>query len=952
MVSSPWRLSLFGTVGLHSDSCSLTDFETKRAAKILVLLSFSRNGKLRREDLADLLWPEDFIDSTRLRLRQELSRLRRGIGDAADIIHASTDDVSIDKSQIMDDLDRLSQPDSIGPDELVTLLSESFLAGWDDPWVIPKRQEADQVRVRAAIACATKLLEEKHPALALQVSRAALRLASQNEDIVKLAIQAHTDLGSLSEAVIEFRKFQRSPNETREATEKPTDEVSEVKLPALPNPIDKFYGREQLVAIIREKVHQPYNSRLITLVGPGGIGKTRLSIEALKGIDASIGFIPFVECLPDQSPESFLVSKMLDGVVVPDPLDALSRILTGKNSWLVLDNLEHLNDPGGFVARLLAAIPDLKLLVTARKSMKVSGEDVIAVGPLSSEDEALPMLNELVDNRRLASAQVDEYREIIELCGGFPLTLRLAAARLRMLEPAELIHDIKESTATLQANLADLPDRHRSFNEMLKVSFDSLSDEDTTALLQIGCFPGGVTRAITRTLVGSTVDAVLDRLLDSSLIWLDDEKSPMRFRLFGPVRQFIRGEDTEENRQTMNQSFIKCMTDIALTLTPGWKLPPESDTTLFRREATNLQAALNLALEVDHASAHIIFERIWDAELSAGGRENLLDWAEKLEKLANVNDFQLGQIELVRAWCFSAEGQLEKVSDSAQRAKGQFEKAGALPEACYAISCNFEATRHKLDWSDAERGYEELLTMATKVAPDYAASVRVSRGMVLTYRDEWDRAKADLEFGFEQAKKAGNLGLQIMAGTALLIVQYAKGQTKDLPNRLNELTGLLRELDDSHYWAIFLRNEAHLALAQGNFAEAEHVAGQGRSVFSLARHPMHEVEIRLILCRALIHQGKKGAAEEIFQEIFPDIDQCLKRVKVVALVCLAELKLANNEPEPAKNLMGLANAYRDQNNLRLVIFESEYLVARTNEIGQTMPEDDVPDQTVMASLSN
>jgi tetratricopeptide (TPR) repeat protein len=238
-----------------------------------------------------------------------------------------------------------------------------------------------------------------------------------------------------------------------------------------------------------------------------------------------------------------------------------------------------------------------------------------------------------------------------------------------------------------------------------------------------------------------------------------------------------------------------------------------------------------------------------------------------------------------------------------------------------------------MTWESIEQEYEEILAMARNVAPEYVATVRTFRGMVLSYRDEWDRAQDDLEYGFECAKKAGNLGLVFLAGTTLLIIDYGKGRLDILPKRVEELTSYITELDDAHYESIFRRTEAYLELAQGNFDRAEAAARKGRSVSSFVRHPVHEVEVRLILCRALLNQGNVIEAKEVFEEIFPDIDSCLRRVKVVALVCLAELKELNGDSVQARLLCSVAKEYRDHLGLRMVIFESEYLSDKFDSIG-------------------
>ncbi len=439
-----WRLSLFGSVGLHSDQESYAAFETKRAAKLLVLLGLSRTGKMRRDDVADLLWPEDFIDSTRLRLRQELSRLRRGLGENDDLIETTIDFISLDRSLVENDLERLSRPSSLSTEELIGLFTEPFLPGWDDAWVTAKRDEVDQLRIRAAIGIASELIDQDEPDKALQVLQACTPISPLNEEIRDLTMKAHNARGSLSDALGEYRRFKKaeSPPESEPQSIQISTEITTFhtfELPQPPHPIDQFFGRQQLITELRGMIRNHPETRLISLVGTGGIGKTRLAIEALKGIEVYQGFVSFVECPSDDSPPAHLLQILMPGNNDPEPLTTIKRLLQDKACILVLDNLEHLSDPGRFVASLLSSVSDLRLVVTSRKPMKVAGEHVVRVTPLEKGKEATPMLAELTGSKRADAHQVKLYGEIAEMCGGIPLTLRLAAARLRLLEPQEFI---------------------------------------------------------------------------------------------------------------------------------------------------------------------------------------------------------------------------------------------------------------------------------------------------------------------------------------------------------------------------------------------------------------------------------------------------------------------------------------------------------------------------------
>ncbi|MEI8281656.1 MAG: NB-ARC domain-containing protein, partial [Armatimonadota bacterium] len=606
---------------------------------------------MRRDELADLLWPEDFIDSTRLRLRQELSRLRKGLGTHDELIETTSESVTLDRSLVQNDLERLTNARSLSPNDLIVMLTEPFLPGWDDPWVTAKRDEVDQLRVRTAISSATDLLEQNEPDLAIQVLQAAKTISPKDEALRDLTMKAHSALGSLSDALGEFRRFSKpaDPEESSSQSKKgiidgslDPDKLQALELPQAPHPIDQFFGRKQLVSELREIVRSRPETRLISLVGTGGIGKTRLVIEALKGIDIYQGFVSFVECPADDSPEAYLLQILMPGNNDPEPLNSIKRLLQDTACLLVLDNLEHLSDPGRFVASLLSSVSDLRLVVTSRKPMKVAGEHAVRVTPLEKGSEATPMLAELTGSKRTDAHRSILYEEIAEMCGGIPLTLRLAAARLRLLEPKELIEELKESTTLLRAELPDLEERHRDLNRMLRLSISSLSAEDATTLLNISFFPGGVTRAIARRMVGSDVDEVLERLLDSALIWLDDDVTPLRFRLLEPIRQFIQEESGDEPISAAKKNLIDQMMVVAEPLCDCWNIVCDTQDSIYLNERENFRQALRIALGFDPDKAAFLFQKTWTFELPVGQVSELDDISNRLEVAQLSNHRALG----------------------------------------------------------------------------------------------------------------------------------------------------------------------------------------------------------------------------------------------------------------------------------------------------------------------
>ncbi len=921
---------MFGTVGLHSDQESYAAFETKRAVKLLVLLGLSRTGKMRRDDVADLLWPEDFIDSTRLRLRQELSRLRRGLGGNDDLIETTIDFISLDRSLVENDLERLSRPSSLSSEELIGLLTEPFLPGWDDAWVTAKRDEVDQLRIRAAIGIASELIDHDEPDKALQVLKACTPISPLNEEIRDLTMKAHNARGSLSDALGEYRRYKKaeSPPESetqsiQSSAELPSFDAFE--LPQPPHPIDQFFGRKQLSKDLKEILQRNSEIRLITLVGTGGIGKTRLAIEALRDVELCIGFVSFVECPSNGSPEIYLAQALLRGENASDPHNVLKRLLQGKASVLILDNLEHLDDPGRFVASVLSAVSDLRLIVTSRKPMKVAGEHTIKVSPLDGEQEATPMLAELAGSKRIDASRTAQYKEIAELCGGIPLTLRLAAARLRLLEPEELILELKQSTTLLRAELPDLEHRHRDLNRMLRLAISSLCQGDAKTLLYISLFPGGVTRAIVRRMVGSEVDDVLERLLDSALIWLDDDVSPLRFRLLEPIRQFIQEESDGDRILEAKHNFVDQMVVVAEPLCECWNVASDTQDAIYLAERENYQQALRIAVEIDIEKALFLFQKTWTFELPVGQISELDDISNHLEFAHKLNHHAMGHILICRTWCRSAEGNLDEAAILARKSKDHFDQVSDETFSIYSLAVAYEHERYKLSWDEVKRNYDEVIELATDRNPDLLPGIRVWRGTILSMRREWAAAAEDLEYCYQTSKGLGAVGNQVYAGVALLTIDFAAQRIDKIHERILAMREIFQSYENRQCQSVFLRAEARVALVDDEILRAEEITRRGLAICAITGNQLYEVEIKVSLARSLIAQNRLAEAEKIVREMSPAVTHQMYRIAILAVACKAEICWKQDLLDKARDLLADALAFRDANKTDIHIMESVYL---------------------------
>jgi len=328
-----------------------------------------------------------------------------------------------------------------------------------------------------------------------------------------------------------------------------TLDTSETNLPVPPT---SFVGRTEELTEIDRLLTNP-DCRLLTLLGPGGIGKTRLAIEVAKRLGSAYpNGAHFVPLAPITNPDRIVpaVAEALRLTIDTHtsdlaPKDQLLDFLTNQSALMVMDNFEHVVEGAGLVAEVLGQAPKLRVLVTSRRRLGLQGEWIYEVPslpyPTNGEDASTyPAVRLFVERARQADPTFEptsewaEVRRICHLVQGLPLAIELAAAWTPVLACEEIADEIETSLDFLTTTMQDIPARHRSARAVFDWSWNLLPTRLKDTYRQLSVFRGGFDRRAASDVAGATISDLAE-LSGRSLVHREDTG---RFSLHQMLRQF------------------------------------------------------------------------------------------------------------------------------------------------------------------------------------------------------------------------------------------------------------------------------------------------------------------------------------------------------------------------------------------------------------------------------
>ncbi len=588
------EIALLGAFQASQEGKLVTRFETAHARALFIYLVLHPGMPFHREVLADLLWQDRLRPEALRALRQTLNRLGRAIGNresnppflqiTRQTIEFNPDsDYGLDTDAFMNlvntmhehphrrlkacstCMQRLTQAADLYRGDL---LSGFYLDSLPfEEWLTMEREHFHRQAMETLYHLADCHNQRGEYRQAQHYARRQLELEPWREEAHCQLMVALSLSGQRSAALAQYELCRRTlweelgvePGAETRTLDKQIRagdlRASEMPPHNLPAQLTRFVGREAELDQIAEQLNAP-DYRLLTLVGSGGVGKTRLALAAARQAVTHFAdgtwFVPLIDV--HKEPREGLHNRLATAIASAmgitfsgqdDPKTDVLKNLRARESLVILDNFEHLISGVDLVLDILQQSPRVAILVTSRTRLNARAERLIQIAGLSipRQDDAPDVdsyssVRLFVDRAtRPLTGSTHDLSQIVQVCQiveGVPLAIELASALVEHLPLAEIIANLRRDVGFLSTTLQDVPERHRRLRAVFESSWQLLSEPEQRTLAQLAVFRGDFERAAILT-VAETQQAELVGLTHKSLL---QQSSPDRYTLHALVRQF------------------------------------------------------------------------------------------------------------------------------------------------------------------------------------------------------------------------------------------------------------------------------------------------------------------------------------------------------------------------------------------------------------------------------
>ena len=657
------------------------------------------------------------------------------------------------------------------------------------------------------------------------------------------------------------------------------EELRKARQQAVPNNLPAgsgaLIGRDEEIDEVQKRLAQ---ARLLTLTGPGGIGKTRLALQAAVGLLSQFEDGVFVVELAPLADPALVPAAIAQAVgcrthgqrpVVEELLEWLSS----RRMLLVLDNFEHLPAASEQVSRLLAGSPGLRVLATSRAPLRIAGEQEFPISLL-----ALPDLRQLPSAADLAGYSavalfVQRAREVLpgfaitaanaaaiaEICvrlDGLPLAMELAAARIKILAPQDLLSRLQKNLQVLSSRHSDAPQRQQTLRQAINWSYELLTPTEQRIFCRLAVFSGGFTLDAAEQVVRDDTEDVafeIASLVDNSLLRASPSSSS-RFTMLETVREYAREMLAARGEaKALGHRHATWVVQLAEEADPELRGPKAAEYThRLEQEHANIRAALAWSLEepLDQARGELglrLGGALWRFWCTCGYLRESHDWLSRLlAAFAAAHRDSVGANAHYAAGCAAEDlGQFADALRLYEEARRLWDEAGEqrrLPDAYIALG-SVRSTQG--DYGAASVSFGKALELARQLGERRLISVALSNlGGVAWSVGDYEKAEGFHQEALAIRRELGNRAGVAVSLTSLGIIAARRADLQGAKVLYQESLVILRELE----------NKAGIAVSLNNLGEIHYRLGEyeaGETVLWEALHIQHEMGDRPSLAYTL-----------------------------------------------------------------------------------------------------